>query len=488
MNFSVPPPNFANYIPTPINSKYSNLPPPTSHQPGKNLNNFHQHVIQSQYPHQQVFPSIPQFIPRSPNQQVSTPNGPSQQYSVPPPPITAQYSRHPMSHQQIVQQCVQPPSFKQPNSFPVTNNIINGPTIMQSHVPTVPMAPQHVPSVPPIPSNLVPNVTPSIPPVGTPSIMPSNLGHAPIFPNMAPCVPMTPTGTPLAVPPPSSVSPFPTSPPSNTFDIPDLRQQFLQTQYVGQPGQVVVMPPLGPDRSVQTIQILTPLPGLPGQHSVQTIVLPIMKLGNSMPSAVQQQVVLPPPKFEDNDDEDAQDNIINDDDLLLNKIDSTGLPKVMQGIDLDQVNKFASEFKSARISLGLTQTQVGQALNKITQDDSLSVSQSTICRFEKLEITALQVKKLLPALQSWLTWARQRQADGLPVILHDGEEVKEMKKRKRRTVFNHETVTALNTEFDQNNSPSSCQMADIADRLGLDKETTRVWFCNKRQQIRKSID
>merc|ERR1719304_77373 len=113
---------------------------------------------------------------------------------------------------------------------------------------------------------------------------------------MAPCVPMTPTGTPLVAPPPSSVSPFLTSPSSNSFDIPDLRQQFLQTQYVGQPGQVVVMPPLGPDRSVQTIQILTPLPGLLGQHTVQTIVLPIMKLGNSMPSAVQQQVLLPPPK------------------------------------------------------------------------------------------------------------------------------------------------------------------------------------------------
>merc|ERR1719348_2735909 len=105
-----------------------------------------------------------------------------------------------------------------------------------------------------------------------PTMVPSNLAQNQIYPAMAPCVPMTPTAP---------------------LDIPDLRQQFLQTQYVGQPGQVVVLPPLGADRSVQTIQILTPLPGLPGQHSVQTIVLPIMKLGNSMPSAVQQQVVLP---------------------------------------------------------------------------------------------------------------------------------------------------------------------------------------------------
>jgi len=484
MNFSIPPPNLTNYIPTTVNNsqKFLNLPPPARHHPDLNFKNVQQqHVIQSHYPHQPGTPSIPQFIQRFPNRPVSTPIGATHLFSVPPPPITAQYSRHPILHQQIVQQslqqCVQPPSFKQPNSFPVTNTFANGQTNMPNHAPAVPVAPPHMPIVPPIPS-VVPNMAPTM--------VPSNPAQTQIYPAMAPCVPMTPTA-PLVIPPPSADPQIPTSPISNTLDIPDLRQQFLQTQYVGQPGQVVVLPPLGVDRSVQTIQILTPLPGIPGQHSVQTIVLPIMKLGNNIGPAAQHQVVMSPPKLEV-DDDDGQENIINDDDLLLNKIDSTGLPKVMQGIDLDQVNKFASEFKSARISLGLTQTQVGQALNKITQDDSLSVSQSTICRFEKLEITALQVKKLLPALQSWLTWARQRQAEGLPVILHDGEETKEMKKRKRRTVFNQETVTALNTEFDQNNSPSSCQLADIADRLGLDKETTRVWFCNKRQQIRKSID
>jgi hypothetical protein len=39
-------------------------------------------------------------------------------------------------------------------------------------------------------------------------------------------------------------------------------------------------------------------------------------------------------------------------------VDGTGLPVVMQGVDLEQVKRFASEFKSARLQLGLTQTQV----------------------------------------------------------------------------------------------------------------------------------
>ena len=238
---------------------------------------------------------------------------------------------------------------------------------------------------------------------------------------------------------------------------------------------MVLLPPLSEDQTVQTIQVLTPIPGTsPVQHSVQTIVLPIMKVN--------------PPQNIVPTSEIKPETIIQDEDMYLNKIDGTGLPQVMQGIDLDQVKRFAAEFKSARIALGLTQAQVGQALNKVSTDDQISVSQSSICRFEKLEITALQVKKLLPALQTWLAWAKQRQSEGLPVLVHEDLDFKEMKKRKRRTVFNQRTVSALIEEFDQNQTPNSLQLYAIAERLGLDKETTRVWFCNKRQQIRKSVD
>jgi len=181
-------------------------------------------------------------------------------------------------------------------------------------------------------------------------------------------------------------------------------------------------------------------------------------------------------------------NIIKgeDDGILLNEVDSTGLPKVMQGIDLEQVKQFAAEFKAARLRLGLTQTQVGQALSSNTSEEGMAVSQSTICRFEKLEITALQVKKLLPALQSWLQEAKERHKQGLPVIVQEAVDGRDNKKRKKRTVFNQETVNALNIEFELQPSPSSQQLAFIAEKMGLDKETVRVWFCNKRQNLKKT--
>jgi len=175
-----------------------------------------------------------------------------------------------------------------------------------------------------------------------------------------------------------------------------------------------------------------------------------------------------------------------DDGILLNEVDSTGLPKVMQGIDLEQVKQFAAEFKAARLRLGLTQTQVGQALSSNTSEEGMAVSQSTICRFEKLEITALQVKKLLPALQSWLQEAKERHKQGLPVIVQEAVDGRDNKKRKKRTVFNLETVNALNIEFELQPSPSSQQLAFIAEKMGLDKETVRVWFCNKRQNLKKN--
>ena len=204
----------------------------------------------------------------------------------------------------------------------------------------------------------------------------------------------------LSCPPAVSAGPAAAAPGQ---EIPDLRPQFLTTQYRGQPGQVVVLPPLQGDGSLQTIQILTPAHSTNSTpysahstpYTVQTIVLPIMKL---QPAATQ-------PTPEQVQEDPAEDSIMAststslvscpaEEEVYLNRIDGTGLPSVMQGIDLDQVKQFAAEFKAARIRLGLTQTQVGQALNssQVVEDQAACVSQSTICRFEKLEITALQVE------------------------------------------------------------------------------------------------
>ena len=72
------------------------------------------------------------------------------------------------------------------------------------------------------------------------------------------------------------------------------------------------------------------------------------------------------------------------------------------------------------------------------------------------------------------------------MIVQETVDGRDNKKRKKRTVFNQETVNALNIEFELQPSPSSQQLAFIAEKMGLDKETVRVWFCNKRQNLKKT--
>jgi len=50
---------------------------------------------------------------------------------------------------------------------------------------------------------------------------------------------------------------------------------------------------------------------------------------------------------------------------------------IVDGVNLDEIREFAKQFKIRRLSLGLTQTQVGQALSAT---EGPSYSQSAICR------------------------------------------------------------------------------------------------------------
>lgn len=50
---------------------------------------------------------------------------------------------------------------------------------------------------------------------------------------------------------------------------------------------------------------------------------------------------------------------------------------IVEGVDLDEMRDFSKRFKLDRLALGLTQTQVGQALS-VTEGPAYS--QSAICR------------------------------------------------------------------------------------------------------------
>ncbi|XP_055328843.1 POU domain, class 6, transcription factor 2-like [Paramacrobiotus metropolitanus] len=156
---------------------------------------------------------------------------------------------------------------------------------------------------------------------------------------------------------------------------------------------------------------------------------------------------------------------------------------IVDGIDLEEIREFAKRFKMRRLSLGLTQTQVGQALSAT---EGPSYSQSAICRFEKLDITPRSAQKIKPVLERWMKEAEERYENG-------GQNLAEFvgcepnKKRKRRTSFTPQALEVLNAHFEKNTHPSGAEVTSLADELNYDREVVRVWFCNKRQALKNTI-
>lgn len=127
----------------------------------------------------------------------------------------------------------------------------------------------------------------------------------------------------------------------------------------------------------------------------------------------------------------------------------------VDGVNLDEIREFAKAFKLRRLALGLTQTQVGQALSATKGP---AYSQSAICRFEKLDITPKSAAKIKPVLEKWMQEAELKYADRLKTGSHqnfaDLLGTENTKKRKRRTSFTPQALEILNEYFEKNTHPS----------------------------------
>ncbi len=145
--------------------------------------------------------------------------------------------------------------------------------------------------------------------------------------------------------------------------------------------------------------------------------------------------------------------------------------------EVKDLETFAIEFKQRRIKLGYTQTNVGQALAEVHGTD---FSQTTICRFENLQLSFKNAQKLKPILEKWL-----EEAEKLGAKHHKEEEQSPERRRKRRTSIGVAAKETLERHFIGQPKPSSSDIGKVADVLNLDKEVVRVWFCNRRQREKR---
>ena len=176
--------------------------------------------------------------------------------------------------------------------------------------------------------------------------------------------------------------------------------------------------------------------------------------------------------------------------------------------DLEELEQFAKTFKQRRIKLGFTQGDVGLAMGKLYGND---FSQTTISRFEALNLSFKNMCKLKPLLQKWLEDADSALGGGgpgtgamltpgggggggggggvgvggvggplsSPLGSAGGNNDGLGRRRKKRTSIETSVRVALEKAFLANPKPTSEEIVLLADGLAMEKEVVRVWFCNR---------
>ncbi|TSO05387.1 POU domain, class 2, transcription factor 2 [Bagarius yarrelli] len=156
--------------------------------------------------------------------------------------------------------------------------------------------------------------------------------------------------------------------------------------------------------------------------------------------------------------------------------------------DLEELEQFARTFKQRRIKLGFTQGDVGMAMGKLYGND---FSQTTISRFEALNLSFKNMCKLKPLLEKWLSDAETMAIDSMlpsPSSLTSpllGFEGLSGRRRKKRTSIEANVRVALERNFITNQKPTSEEILLMAEQLNMEKEVIRVWFCNRRQKEKR---
>jgi len=86
-------------------------------------------------------------------------------------------------------------------------------------------------------------------------------------------------------------------------------------------------------------------------------------------------------------------------------------------------------------------------------------------------------ERMRPILETWIQ-SKEEDANG-------GN--KFTKKRRKRTSFAPEYIQYLNDRFQSNPKPTIEEMQVIANKINLDLTTVKVWFCNKKQSLKRVV-
>lgn len=166
-----------------------------------------------------------------------------------------------------------------------------------------------------------------------------------------------------------------------------------------------------------------------------------------------------------------------------NSENDTSVITLPEGFEVDDtltwsdVENFVNEFKTKRVKLGYTQAHVGAALALVHGPE---FSQTTISRFEGLQLSFANHKKIIPILRRWLESVENpAKRKHSPNGMHNHQNNHNSKRRKRTTISSN-SKEILEQYYQTNPLPSTEEIGNLSNNLALDKRVIRIWFQNRR--------
>ncbi|XP_018613861.2 POU domain, class 5, transcription factor 3-like isoform X2 [Scleropages formosus] len=160
---------------------------------------------------------------------------------------------------------------------------------------------------------------------------------------------------------------------------------------------------------------------------------------------------------------------------------SGGDTDVEDTVPHEEMRQFARRLKQLRVTMGFTQSDLGIALGNLS---GKLFSQTTICRFEAMQLSYRNMCDLKEVLEQWMV-AVQMMDDPQDMCRPAEPPKVEVRTRKRRTNLDGASRTTLEHYFVMCPRPSANEITNIAKRLNLQRDVVRIWFCNRRQKGRR---
>lgn len=137
--------------------------------------------------------------------------------------------------------------------------------------------------------------------------------------------------------------------------------------------------------------------------------------------------------------------------------------------------KVATQLQRSRLALGYSQADVGRQLGRLCH---IVFSGSTVSCFESGRMPLNMVRKIQPAIQSWLQATHsEKESEQLHTLGTD--------RKRPRAGIDQYSKERLEEHFKACSKPLPNEITNISDMLGLDKGIVQTWFCNRRQREKR---